>query len=65
MENNIVNEQQNQVLVAPEGNPTTEGEMQLANNGARPLDSENGDNNQKEAKTNSTTVSSSKKDIWP
>ena len=26
MENNIVNEQQNQVLVAPEGNPTTEGE---------------------------------------
>ena len=64
MENNIVNEQQNQVLVAPEGNPTTEGEMQLANNGARPLDSENGDNNQKEAKTNSTTVSSSKKDIW-
>lgn len=45
MANNNENERQDQVLVAPEGNPTTEGEMQLANNGARPLAKNNPNTN--------------------
>lgn len=45
MANNNENEQQDQVLVAPEGNPTTEGKMQLANNGARPLAKNNPNTN--------------------
>lgn len=45
MANNNENERQDLVLVAPEGNPTTEGEMQLANNGARPLAKNNPNTN--------------------